>query len=83
MSDFISRRSFLKGGMTGAAGLAALGMLSGCSGSSQAAGGSGIIHGHGVAEVNSGQVMLPCTLAITSPAAICALSLRNSGVSTL
>ena len=37
MSDFISRRSFLKGGMTGAAGLAALGMLSGCSGSSQAA----------------------------------------------
>ena len=33
MSDFISRRSFLKGGMTGAAGLAALGMLSGCSGS--------------------------------------------------
>ena len=37
MSDFISRRNFLKGGMTGAAGLAALGMLSGCSGSSQAA----------------------------------------------
>ena len=35
MSDFISRRSFLKGGMTGAAGLAALGMLSGCSGSSR------------------------------------------------
>ena len=27
MSDFISRRSFLKGGMTGAAGLAALGIV--------------------------------------------------------
>lgn len=63
MSDFISRRSFLKGGMTGAAGLAALGMLSGCSGSSQAAASGS------AAGAATGTRLLPhCSTPVPTPA---------------